>query len=360
MNARGSSDGAVNESVAPRAGEEIDAARLGAFLQSELGLAGEVTIRQFPAGFSNLTYLVSLAERSMVLRRPPVGSTVKSAHDMGREARVLRRLRPVYPLVPAVLASSDDLAVLGYPFYLMEFVPGVILRARLPPGVVLDAATGRRLAFSLIDNLAALHALELEASGLAELGHPAGYVARQVNGWSARYAAARTDTLPELEAAFARLAERVPPERGAALVHNDYKHDNVVLDPSDLTRIRAVLDWEMATVGDPLLDLGTTLGYWVEAGDPDEMRGFRFGPTDGEGQPTRAELVARYAATSGRDVSDAPYYYAFGLCKIAVIAQQIYYRFSQGLTRDPRFGRLQPAIRALGVRAQASLSSDAL
>jgi len=350
----------VNESVAQRPGEEIDAAALAAFLRAELGLGGELSIRQFPAGFSNLTYEVTLQDRKLVLRRPPVGSTVKSAHDMGREARVLRRLRPVYPLVPAVVATCDDPAVLGAPFYLMELVEGVILRARLPAGVTLDPATGRRLAEGLIDNLAALHALELEASGLAELGHPEGYVARQVKGWAARYGAARTDALPELEWAFAELALRVPPERGAALVHNDYKHDNVVLDPDDLTRIRAVLDWEMATVGDPLLDLGTTLGYWVEAGDPEEMRGFRFGPTDGEGQPTRAELVARYAATSGRDVSDAPYYYAFGLCKIAVIAQQIYYRFTQGLTRDPRFGRLQPAIRALGVRAESALRHSSI
>jgi len=350
----------VNESVAPRAGEEIDTTRLGGYLAAELGLAEAPTVRQFPSGFSNLTYLVTAGERSMVLRRPPVGSTVKSAHDMGREVRVLQRLRPVYPLVPAVMASCDDLAVLGYPFYLMELVPGVILRARLPPGVQLDAPTGRRLANSLFDNLAALHALELEASGLAELGHPQGYVARQVNGWAGRYDAARTDTIPELEAAFARLAQRVPPERGAALVHNDYKHDNVVLDPSDLTRIRAVLDWEMATVGDPLLDLGTTLGYWVEAQDPEELRRFRFGPTDGEGQATRADLVARYAETSGRDVSDAPYYYAFGLCKIAVIAQQIYFRFRQGLTKDPRFAFLLPAIRALGAQADAALGSESV
>ena len=179
-----------------------------------------------------------------------------------------------------------------------------------------------------------------------------------MKGWADRYAAARTEEVPELEGAFSRLLENVP--RIAMLGWcTDHKHDNLVLDPADLTRIRAVLDWEMATVGDPLLDLGTTLGYWVEQGDAEELRRFRFGPTDLPDQPSRADLAAMYAAKSGRDLSDLPFYYAFGLCKIAVIAQQIYQRFRQGLTQDPRFAHLPPVIAALGrqaAKAQASAS----
>ncbi len=355
---------AHDETVPVRAGEELPGERLAAFLASALGLAtseqAPLAIRQFPSGFSNLTYLVRAGERELVLRRPPVGSQVKTAHDMGREYRVLSRLHTVYPLVPRPLAACDDPAVAGFPFYVMERVPGVILRARLPDGVTIDEATARGLSTALAENLARLHGLDLEATGLGELGKARGYVERQVKGWGERYQAAKTDDLPELERAFARLAERLPPERGAAVVHNDYKHDNLVLNPADLTRIRAVLDWEMATVGDPLLDLGTSLGYWIEAGDLEELSRFRFGPTDVPGSPSRAELAAIYARASGRDLSDLPYYYAFGLAKIAVIAQQIYYRFRSGLTRDPRFAQLPPAIRALGRQALTAIEKERL
>lgn len=357
-------DGVPDETIPVRAGEELPAERLAAFLAEALRLpaaeAEPLAIRQFPSGFSNLTYMVRLGERELVLRRPPVGSRVKTAHDMGREYRVLTRLHPVYPLVPRPLAACDDPSVLGVPFYVMERVPGVILRARLPEGLDLDPPAAGRLSAALIENLARLHGLDLEASGLAELGRARGYVERQVKGWAERYRAARTDELPELERAFERLAERIPAESGAALVHNDYKHDNLVLDPADLSHIRAVLDWEMATVGDPLLDLGTTLGYWVEAGDPEELRRFRFGPTDVPGSPSRSEMAATYARASDRDLSDLPYYYSFGLAKIAVIAQQIYYRFRQGLTRDPRFGALPPAIRALGRQSLAAIERESL
>ncbi|MEO8504994.1 MAG: phosphotransferase family protein [Acidobacteriota bacterium] len=351
----------LEEATVPvRAGEEIDLERLRRFLEAKLGLVGEPGVRQFPSGYSNLTYLVSVGDRELVLRRPPVGSKVKSAHDMGREFRVLSRLHPVYSRVPRPLASCDDLEVFGFPFYLMERVPGVILRARLPPGVDLAPTVAAGLARELIENLAVIHGLELEASGLGELGRPQGYAARQVKGWAERYAAARTEEVLDLEQAFARLCENVPPDRGAALVHNDYKHDNLVLDPVDLTQIRAVLDWEMATVGDPLLDLGTTLGYWVEAGDAEELRRFRFGPTDLPDQPSRADLSAMYAAKSGRDLSDLPFYYAFGLCKIAVIAQQIYQRYRQGLTKDPRFAHLPPVIAALGRQATKAQANGSL
>ena len=334
-----------------RPGEELDRERLAAFLREALGIEGDPEVEQFASGYSNLTYLVRAGGREMVLRRPPVGSRVKTAHDMGREHLILTRLRPVYELVPRTLAACADPAVLGFPFYLMERVPGVVLRGRGTPEA-LPPATARALAEAIVANLARLHALDWRAAGLGEIGHPEGYAARQVRGWSERWRGSQTDELPEMDAAAAWLAAHVPAEAGAALVHNDYKHDNLVLDPADLTRIRAVLDWEMATLGDPLMDLGTTLGYWVEAGDPEELRGLAFGPTALPGNPTRAELAALYATASGRDLGALAFYYAFGLFKIAVIAQQIYFRWKQGLTKDPRFGRLLPAIRTLGRRAQ--------
>lgn len=336
---------------AVRSGEELDETRLAVFLREALGLTGPLAVEQFGSGYSNLTYLVRCGGRELVLRRPPVGSTVRTAHDMGREHFILSHLHPVYELVPRPLAACDDASVLGHPFYVMERVPGLILRGRLPAGFTLPPDTARRLSETLIANLARLHALDWWAAGLGELGRPEGYAARQVRGWAERWRAAQTEALPELDEVAAWLQENVPPTGGASLVHNDYKHDNLVLDPGDPTRIRAVLDWEMATIGDPLMDLGTTLGYWTGAEDPAELRRFAFGPTYLPGTPGRAELVRLYAAASGRELPRLDVHYAFGLFKIAVIAQQIYYRFRQGLTRDPRFAALPAAISALGRQA---------
>ncbi|HEX5759034.1 MAG TPA: phosphotransferase family protein [Thermoanaerobaculia bacterium] len=351
---------AADEPGPVRRGEELDEARLADYLRAALRLEGPLEVRQFASGYSNLTYLVRCGGRELVLRRPPAGSRVKTAHDMGREHFVLARLAPVYELAPRPLAACDDPAVLGFPFYLMKRVPGVILRRALPPGFALPPESARRLAEALIANLAHLHALDWRALGLGELARPGSYAARQVRGWTERYHGSQTDELPDLEAAAAWLAANLPPESDAALVHNDYKHDNLVLDPQDPTRIRAVLDWEMATVGDPLMDLGTTLGYWVEAGDPEALRALAFGPTALPGTPSRAELAALYAAASGRDLARLPFYYAFGLFKIAVIAQQIYYRWRQGLTADPRFAALLPAIRTLGRQAARVAETDSL
>ncbi len=339
-----------------RAGEELAGDRLADYLAAHLpDLSGPLTVTQFPAGYSNLTYLLQMGGRDLVLRRPPFGVGKGSAHDMGREYRVLAALAPLYPRVPQPLLYCTDEAVLGVPFYVMERVPGVILRARPPAGLVLDALVLRGLSTATIDNLAAIHALPLTAPGLTAGSHPEGYVGRQIAGWARRYGAAKTDEIPEIEGVIAWLTDHLPPESGATLIHNDYKYDNLVLNPADLTQIRAVLDWEMATIGDPLLDLGTTLGYWVEADDPPELQAQSFGITARPGNLTRPELVARYAAQSGHDVSNVVYYYVYGLFKIAVIVQQIYARYRQGYTQDPRFAGLLAVIRTLGqTAAQAS------
>lgn len=334
-----------------RAGEELDLARLEPWLLAEVAdLRAPLRVEQFPGGHSNLTYLVAdAAGRELVLRRPPFGAAIKTAHDMGREFRILSGLYRAYPKVPRPLAYDADGEVLGAPFYVMERVRGVILRGSAPPkGLELGPELMRRLSGALVDNLAAIHAVDPAAAGLADLGRPEGYVERQVRGWAERWRAARTDDVADVERAIAWLDGHRPPERGVALIHNDYKYDNLVLDLGDPARILAVLDWEMATVGDPLMDLGTTLGYWLDPDDPSEARLLALGSSLLPGNLTRAEVVERYARASGRDVGEPLFYYVYGLFKIAVIAQQIYARWKHGATTDQRFSAFRMAVQILG------------
>lgn len=341
-----------------REGESLPIEELGAYLRERIpGAEGELEIEQFPSGFSNLTYLLRAGRLELVLRRPPFGNRVQGAHDMGREYRVLSALQQTYPLAPRPYLYCDDESVLGAPFYVMERRRGVVLRRQLPAGLSLDADTADRLSQNFIDNLADLHTLDYAAAGLADLGRPEGYVERQVRGWIGRYDKARTDHWPRLEEVGEWLLAHQPAESGAALVHNDYKYDNVLLDGDDLTRLVAVLDWEMCTIGDPLLDLGTTLSYWVEAGDPPPMVAAAFGPTHVAGSWSRRRLVERYAERTGIDLSDPLFYVCFGFYKLAVIVQQIYWRYHHGHTRDPRFAQLNEMVGLLG-RAAASMLDD--
>ncbi len=347
-----------------REGEELDLEALGAWLRAQPALAaqGEASLElaQFRAGYSNLTYLLRLGDEDLVLRRPPFGNQIKSGHDMHREYRVLSKLAPAWPKAPAPIAYCEDEGILGAPFYVMRRLHGIILRRQLPKGMRLDPAQARALSQSLIDGLAELHAIDYAAAGLADLGRPEGYVQRQVEGWTKRYAKAQTDEHAGIEAAAKWLADRIPAEVDATLIHNDYKFDNVVLDPEDPTRIIGVLDWEMCTLGDPLMDLGTTLGYWVEADDDPRAKMLAFGPTFLEGSMTRRELVERYRERSGREVADPLYYYVFGLFKIAVIIQQIYARYKKGLTKDPRFAPLGAFVGLLGEVAASRIDADSI
>ena len=337
----------IDEPTDVRAGEELDPKALVEYLGEQLPeLRGPLKVEQFPRGFSNLTYLVRAGSRELVLRRPPVGAAVKSGHDMGREHRILSHLHSVYGKAPKALLYCDDPQVIGAPFYVMERVAGVILRPEMPPAMHPEPARMAAIADGFVDTLAELHAVDYQAAGLGELGRPEGYVRRQVDGWTARYAKARTDEIAEMAEVAAWLDAAAPAESGAALIHNDFKYDNLVLDPGDGTRVIAVLDWEMATLGDPLMDLGTSLGYWVDPDDPPELRRLALSPTLLPGNPTRAELVERYATASGREIADPVFYYVYGLFKIAVIVQQIYSRYRQGHTRDPRFAHLIEGVRA--------------
>ncbi|MEP6786858.1 MAG: phosphotransferase family protein [Acidobacteriota bacterium] len=355
----------IGETKPVRPGEEIDVTRLGAFLRTELDLSSEeIEVMQFPAGSSNLTYLVRLGGTEYVLRRPPFGNTVKSAHDMQREFDVLSKLSAVYAPAPKPLLISWDASIIGSEFYLMERREGLIIRGKIPGTHKSDAQARasarakhdlensdefrRKVCNSFISNLADLHALDYAAAGLGSLGRIDGYNRRQVEGWTKRYFAAKTHDWDALEKAIVWLNKNIPVESGASLIHNDYKFDNVMLDPEDLGRITAVLDWEMVTVGDPLMDLGTTLGYWMSGDAPEWLLDMPFNPRVLLENISRRELVEMYADSLGRILPDMLFYYVFGTFKIAVIAQQIYARYVNGFTRDARFARFDKFVAALG------------
>jgi len=340
-----------------RPGEELPLDPLTNYLTSQIpDLTGPLTLEQFPAGFSNLTYLLRFPDRELVLRRPPIGAKIKTAHDMSREYRILSHLYPVYPKVPRPLLFCEDESILGAPFYVMERVNGIILRAKKPADIDLSPALMRTLSETFIENLAEIHAIDYEAAGLGELGSPQGYVKRQVEGWTKRYYNARTDEVPAIDRLAEWLHQNLPADSvKAALIHNDYKYDNLVLAPDDLGRVVAVLDWEMATIGDPLMDFGTSLGYWVEAQDPEEWQRYGFGLTSVSGSLTRTEMLDHYSQRTGRLINEPVFYFAYGLLKIAVIVQQIYFRYQKGLTRDPRFAQLGGLVRACGELAQRAI-----
>jgi len=344
----------IDEAKAIRPGEELDIAGIAAYLREVIpGLTGDISVSQFPSGHSNLTYLITAGKRELVLRRPPFGRKVKTAHDMGREYRVLKALRPLFPYCPEALAYMEDESLLGCPFYVMERLRGIILRKELPPGMTLTAGDARQLCERLIDVFVELHRVDYRGTDLETLGKPEGYVHRQVTGWSERYRGARTPDAPDFETVMAWLQERMPATSPAtAFIHNDYRFDNVVLAPEDPLRIIGVLDWEMATVGDPLMDLGGALAYWVDREDPSEMQAIRLVPTHREGMMTRGEVVAHYCAGMGLPEDNMDFYYTFGLFRLAVIAQQIYYRFYHGQTRDQRFGMLIFAVHVLEKKAR--------
>jgi aminoglycoside phosphotransferase (APT) family kinase protein len=346
----------LDQPTVVRPESSFDVAALAAWLGPRIpGLEGMPELLQFGRGFSNLTYLVRFRGRELVVRRAPPGINIKSAHDMGREFRILHALAPVWSKAPRPIAHCDDASVIGTAFYVMERVRGVILRAEEPgprsDGLVLDPPTMRRLSQSVCDTLAEIHQLDWRAAGLGELGKPEGYVERQVRGWTERYRKAKTDDVPTVERLGVWLEENRPTESGATLVHNDFKYDNVVLAP-DLSGVTAVLDWEMATIGDPLMDLGTALGYWIEPGDRPLLEGRSvFGPTHLPGNLSRTQLVERWSRATGRDTSNIVFYYAFALFKLAVISQQLYKRYVDGLTREERYSHMLASVRSVTTTA---------
>lgn len=347
-----------------REGEELDADALGAWLAETLPGSeaeewlqpGEVEVQQFPSGHSNLTYLLKVGEQEVVLRRPPFGAEkIKKGHDMEREFRILSGLIKGFDKVPRPYLYCENREVIGAPFYLMERLKGTILRGNKPKGLELTESDMAAASRSLVDTLVEIHDVDLEATGLDAIGRPEGYVERQVKGWTERYMRAKTDEIPAMEEVAEWLEQNRPPLSEATLVHNDFKYDNIVFAPEDFSSVIGVLDWELSTVGDPLIDLGSTLAYWLQTDDPPALQAIPVGPTAMDGNLNRRQVVDRYAEMTGRNVDNIVWYYVFALFRVGGIGQQIYFRFKQGDTNDPRFEMLIYGIKALASFARETI-----
>jgi aminoglycoside phosphotransferase (APT) family kinase protein len=344
-----------NSSV--RAGEELDLVRLDSYLREQLEVdpAAALELKQFPGGHSNLTYLIRYGNREFVLRRPPMGPVAPTAHDMPREYKLLSVINPHYPLAPKPVLLCEDTSIIGVPFYLMERRRGLIVRFNVPEEIGENLALRLRLSESVVDTLVALHAVDIQSSGIVHIGKPAGFVARQVRGWADRWQRSKTGELAEMDQVINWLLDRIPAENNAdaTIVHNDFKLDNIMLDPDDPTRVVAVLDWEMCTVGDPLVDVGLFLSYWTmkgTEGGAGQNRSLRA-VTNGPGWMTREEIIKQYEARTGRDLSRIVFYETFARFKVAVVIQQIYFRYVRGQTHDERFRNLDGMVRELSREA---------
>ncbi|HEX7737596.1 MAG TPA: phosphotransferase family protein [Ktedonobacteraceae bacterium] len=354
--------GIPDDTIAVRAGEELDWAKVEAYIRAHVsGVgAGSVEVRQFPSGASNLTYLVRIGDWEGVLRRQPLGPVAPKAHDMRREAGLLERIHPVFPLAPRPYFFCDDLEIMGVPFYVMERRRGFVFNDVFPPGVESTPELCKRVSEAMVDTLVRIHRVDWQAAGLAEFGHPEGFLERQVRSWIERYSRSQTDESPDVEALTRWITRHIPPSPAPALIHNDFKLNNILMDFADLARPVAVLDWEMTTIGDPLFDLAISLGYWVQADDPPELRAILPTITPLPGFFSRAEFMQRYSLQSGRDLSSMQFYMTFAYFKLAVILQQIYVRWKRGQTRDPRFAVFGSRIHILVERAARLAERDAL
>ncbi|RLV48001.1 phosphotransferase family protein [Nocardioides mangrovicus] len=344
----------MSDAVAVREEDAFDVAAVVAWLAAQGVEVGELEVQQFPGGASNLTYALG---EDLILRRPPTGRKAKGAHDMGREFRIQAALAEPFGLVPPMVAFCEDESVIGSPFYVMGRVDGITPRREL--GVDLDAEAVRTLCENTLEVLVRLHGVDAAASPeLSALNKGSGYVRRQIEGWSTRWRQAVTDDVDEERAARAErvmgwLDEHQPADVAQCVIHNDFRFDNLVLDRADPTRVLAVFDWELATVGDPLMDLGCTLAYWVQADDDPWFEQFRRQPTHLPGMLTRDELVTGYAERTGREIPDRDraFYEAYGAFRLAGISQQIYYRYFHGQTHNEAYARFGPAAAALEARA---------
>lgn len=343
-----------------RKGEELDEKKIRSFLYKN-GLIhsseSPITISQFTNGYSNLTYLLDIESKSLVLRRPPIGA-IKRGHDMGREYKVLSKLNTRFDQCPHVFVYSDGEDVMNCPFYIMEKVEGIILTAREVKNRNITRNEFLSIANTWIDTFVKFHSLDYKSIGLQDLGKPDGYVQRQVENWSKQYIKAATSDVPEAQKVMQWMQENQPSKYDHTLIHNDFKYDNVVFSDSSWNSISAILDWEMCTLGDPLMDLGTSLGYWTMATDGEMVKNGLPSPTMFEGNPGRLDIVHSYAKKSGREISNLIFYYVFGLFKIAVIAQQIFYRFNKRLTTDKKFANLDKSSQFLCLCALQAIQKN--
>ena len=340
----------TNPTIDVRSGEGLDIAAVDAVLKAAVpNLVGQPTVKQYASGASNLTYALDYPDRRLVMRRPPFGTKPKSGHDMHREYKVMTALKPVFPAVPRTLYYTDDTDIIGAEFYVMERVEGHLIHDKIPEAWNWGADDAHKLCHSFFDKLIELHQVDYKAIGLEDFGRPIGYVERQILGWNKRYEKVLTDDVDAFEDVRDWLDSNRPKvEKGAAILHGDFRIDNLILDVGDPTKINAILDWEISALGDPLMDLGNTLAYWIEAGDPTPMHALSRQPSAAPGMLSRKEILDYYAEKTGTDVSNFHFYYVYGIFRLAVILQQIYYRYYHGQTEDKRFKMYAPMVNILG------------
>jgi len=353
----------LNKTVKVREGEELDVALIDTLLKSRIdGLLGTPTIRQFASGHSNLTYSIQYENQSLVLRRPPHGTRPKSGHSMIREYRVMNALKPAYPSVPhTYFHIADEDSPLGAEFYVMDQVDGRKLERDIPADWNFGEEEGRKLCLSFFNKLIDLHKVDYKAVGLSDFGRPEGYIERQVKGWNSRYERAITDDVEAFEDVRKWLEEKMPnQEVGHSILHGDYRLDNVILSEENPFEIKAILDWEISALGDPLMDLGNTLAYWSQAGDPEEVIAMRMQPCTAPGMLTREEICELYARETGYDLKGFDYYLVYGVFRLAVILQQIYYRYYHGQTKNPAFAAFGGRTNLLGSYARSLIEKSGL
>ncbi|MCL4877617.1 MAG: phosphotransferase family protein [Anaerolineae bacterium] len=336
----------TDETIDVRPDEHFDEAKLADYLRDKLeGADQPMTVRQFPGGAANLTYLLRFGAQEYVLRRPPLGPVAPKSHDMAREYKVLAVLHQKFSAAPRAYHFCEDSEVIGAPFLIMERHRGTVVRREMPDQFAEVPDAARQMSEALIDKLAELHAVDFDAIGLRDLGRPLGFVERQIEGWYERWEKAKVKEVPAFEEVYTWLKNNRPPENPPSLLHNDYKLDNVMFrEPSKLV---AIFDWDMCTLGDPLVDVGTLLAYWTEKEDPPYYQGLLGMPSPRYGFMTRRELVERYAEKSGRSLKHIKFYHVLALWRVVVIVAQIYVRYHRGQTQDERFamlGELVPII----------------
>ncbi|WP_026695731.1 phosphotransferase family protein [Peribacillus kribbensis] len=343
-------DQALSQTILVRKGEELNIPLLEEFLHSHVpGLPdGSLEIRQFSAGHSNLTYELSIGNWQAVLRRPPLGPVAPKAHDMQREFFILHEVHPLFGPAPVPILFSENPKITGSPFLLMERKQGVVIDSAFPEGIKVDRKLCRRISSLMVDRLVELHDLDYQKTRLLDISRPEGFMERQVHGWVSRYQKAQTENIQEVEKLTTWLVGHIPAASESSLIHYDFKLNNAMFNES-LTEMTGLFDWEMSTVGDPLADLGAAMSYWTEEHDPPLLKtGLGKPPvTVMEGFMTRQQFMEEYAKKSGRDITHMNFYLTFAYFKLAVIAQQIFYRYKKGQTQDPRFAHFDTFVKSL-------------
>ena len=348
----------IDKAVNVRDDEKINESSLNTYLSKFIDYdTSDFQILQFPSGFSNLTYLIRSGNQDFVLRRPPHGAKIKSGHDMNREFKVLTSLKDTYDKSPNPIHYCDNEDIIGAEFYIMERLEGLILRGTNYKNIIKNNSDYSDLSEEFVQTFVDLHKIDLNESGLTDFGNPEGYNTRQVKGWSKRYSNSKTEEIDEINFVIKWLNDNIVQSQFVSLIHNDFKYDNLVLDPKSL-KVISVLDWEMSTLGDPFMDLGTSLAYWIQHNDPNFIKAIHLNITSEQGNPSRGEILQLYQKQFGHEIEDIVFYFTYGLFKIAVIVQQIYYRYKQGLTKDVRFKELDKIVKAYGIMAKQSIQKN--